>query len=857
MTAAPSSLRVAVLLAVVAAVSAMAVPSHAAWLAQGTQVAPTDSIESDPVIAADGSGGAFIAWQDARAGSSLFAQHLTADGLPAPGWPLSGLQVSNGADYDPVIVADGAGGAFIAASSGSIGLWHVLATYGPAPPAVLEFTVGDDRSARNASPAAIEKMRLSPSVLPQLEPDGNGGVYLAYEEGGLSEHVTVAHFPAQGIAVPPWGLTLDYGHDPVFCRDSQGGLIVFHDATTVKHVSVRSDTVVSDWPGHGTDITGGWQVADAPGIASDGQGGAFLFWQDRRVGYEQTYAQHLTGAGAVAPGWPDTGLAVCSYRTSPGLIRYSPLGRAPQRYSCAVPDDAGGAYIAWSDQRTDDGDIYAQHLLGDGTLAPGWPVNGLAVAAAPGLQSSPSLAADGAGGVLVSWQDGSGIHPQVHAQHLSSSGIAPWDAQSPVCSFPADQFIPRLVADASGGTIVAWQDARGGSNNIVATHLTADGTTPAPLPCELNVTSITTKADSGSVQIAWYLTRTVSARVLCRQMNGPWVRLEQVNGDADGVVRYGDLDAIAGCRYAYALEVVSCSGAPQIVGLVWIDIPIGNGFSFPMASAPASSFEGGRLGLIWHLSGSEGLLATVSRRDSCSAWAPVESTTVDESGLVQFTDHDLFAGHSLAYRIAVQACGRDTVLQETWLQVPSAPGFIQTAAALTSATVDQTGAHLTWRMQSGPISVARIYRQDSSAGSWIARGQQMVGAGGVIHLDDTGLRPGWGYSYELGLTSCGSERIFEGSFLRAPALTYPFTLRGSLPNPSRGALTVSFSLANAEPATLEVFDLSGRLATSRSVGGMGPGEHQLDLSAGLRPGVYLIRLTQSTQTQTIRSVLLP
>jgi type IX secretion system substrate protein len=257
-----------------------------------------------------------------------------------------------------------------------------------------------------------------------------------------------------------------------------------------------------------------------------------------------------------------------------------------------------------------------------------------------------------------------------------------------------------------------------------------------------------------------------------------------------------------------------------------------------------------------HLSGSEGLIATVSRRDSCSSWAPVETTTVDESGLVAFQDQDLYIGHSEGYRIAVQACGRDTVLQEAWFEIPSLPGFIATQATLTSATVDQRGAHLTWRMQSGPISVARIYRRDFSPGTWLPRGQQMVSSGGVIHFDDIQLRPGWGYTYALGLSSCGQERMFEGSFLRAPALTYPFTLRGSLPNPAHGKLTVSFSLATADPATLQVFDLGGRLVLSRSLDGWGPGDHTLDLN-NLRPGLYMIHLAQAGRTQTLRSILLP
>ena len=394
MTAAAAPHRVAVLLAVMASVSAMALPSHAAWLSQGTQVAPTDSLQSDPVIASDGQGGAFLAWQDDRAGWSIFAQHLGADGLPAPGWPASGLQVSSGAFYDPVIVSDGAGGAFVAASNGGIGLWHLLPTYGPSPPTVSELAVGDDAgsAAGRAAPAAIEKIRYSPSVLPELEPDGNGGVYLAYEDGGyLSEYVSVEHFTAEGSAMRPWELSLGYGYEPVLCRDAQGNLIVFHDARLVNHVVVRPDTVFADWPGNGIEIAPGLdRVTDAPGIVSDGQDGAFLVWQDSRTGYEQTYAQHLTGSGAVAAGWPSTGLALCTYRTSAGLIRYSPSGRPPQPYSSVASDGAGGFYVAWSDQRADAGDIYTQHVLADGTLAPGWPLNGLAVAAAAGVQRSPS-----------------------------------------------------------------------------------------------------------------------------------------------------------------------------------------------------------------------------------------------------------------------------------------------------------------------------------------------------------------------------------------------------------------------------------------------------------------------------------
>ncbi len=82
-----------------------------------------------------------------------------------------------------------------------------------------------------------------------------------------------------------------------------------------------------------------------------------------------------------------------------------------------------------------------------------------------------------------------------------------------------------------------------------------------------------------------------------------------------------------------------------------------------------------------------------------------------------------------------------------------------------------------------------------------------------------------------------------------------FALEGVRPNPSRGQLTtVSFVLASTAPASLEVFDVSGRQVFVREVSGMGPGRHALDLTASRlwAPGLYLVRLTQASQHATTR-----
>ncbi len=51
-------------------------------------------------------------------------------------------------------------------------------------------------------------------------------------------------------------------------------------------------------------------------------------------------------------------------------------------------------------------------------------------------------------------------------------------------------------------------------------------------------------------------------------------------------------------------------------------------------------------------------------------------------------------------------------------------------------------------------------------------------------------------------------------------------LEGARPNPAvAGQLTVAFTLPNAEPARLELIDVSGRRLAARDVGSLGPGRH--------------------------------
>jgi hypothetical protein len=130
---------------------------------------------------------------------------------------------------------------------------------------------------------------------------------------------------------------------------------------------------------------------------SDGADGAIIAWRDGRNTATGTdvYAVRLLSTGAVAAGWTAGGTAIAV------------LGGG-QSAPSMVSDDAGGAWIAWVDERNlvlGGTDIYLTHVLANATLAAGFVANGRALCDQPGDQSAVQLARDGSGGCFAVWLD--------------------------------------------------------------------------------------------------------------------------------------------------------------------------------------------------------------------------------------------------------------------------------------------------------------------------------------------------------------------------------------------------------------------------------------------------------------------
>lgn len=158
-------------------------------------------------------------------------------------------------------------------------------------------------------------------------------------------------------------------------------------------------------------------------------------------------------------------------------------------------------------------------------------------------------------------------------------------------------------------------------------------------------------------------------------------------------------------------------------------------------------------------------------------------------------------------------------------------------------------------------SSAAIYYSDNDGGSWtlVAGGQPntgsyawsvpnaTAGAARIAVVLDDGTADGI-----AGITGAFSIESIVGV---GDGGAVAFALPGASPNPSKGALTVGFSLPNSSKATLSLYDVAGRRVVSREVGSLGAGRHTVTLAERLRAGMYVIQLSQDGRSLTSRAAV--
>ncbi len=485
----------------------LAGPALAAWPNQPTVNLPVCIATGNryaPSLAPDGAGGAFIAWYDYRNNYDydVYAQHVLASGVVDPAWPANGRLVCNAANNQqyPAIISDGAGGAIVTWQDGRSTVFHIYAQHVLANGALDPAWPVDGRALCTAAGQQTNPVLVADGAGGAMVTwqDSRSGAYDIYAQHVLAGGAVDPAWPVDGRA-----LCTATGNEytPVIISDGAAGAIVCwtdNRGSTgydiyAQHV-LASGAVDPGWIVDGRGVCVAVNSQLNPTMISDGAGGALIAWQDARAGgtYD-IYAQHLRADGFVDAAWPSDGRGICTQ----AAFQFNPT---------IASDGAGGAIIAWHDLRNGNADIYAQHALASGTVDPAWTADGRPLCTAVGDQTLPVTVADGSGGAYVTWYDlRSGTSYDLYQQRVLASGAldASWPADGRVVSSAsAGQGPPLAIPDGAGGTIVAWLDGRNGWPSLYAQRVARYGYLGTP---EAEIVSVKdVPADNGGkVKLSW------------------------------------------------------------------------------------------------------------------------------------------------------------------------------------------------------------------------------------------------------------------------------------------------------------------------------------------------------------------
>ncbi len=468
-------------------------------------------------VGADGSGGAIITWRDWRNGgygnSTLYAQHIDSTGSTT--WAADGVPYCTSTPWkgNPLILGDGAGGAFI--------VWDdERAGSSPSESDIYAQRLNASGIAQWTANGVAVTAATSMQFLGDLVSDGAGGIIVAWQDRRTPDNDIYVQ-RLNGSGVPQWtangvALTATVGAgdwSPRLAADGSGGAIVawqkFDTVSGTDDIYAQrvNASGAPQWTANGVPICTAASDQTDIMMVSDGAGGAIITWDDGRPAtYSDIYAQRVNSAGVVQ--WAANGVAVVdewNYDTQPRI----------------VANGLNGAFIAWNDYRqgpAGDTDVYVQWLNAAGTEQ--WTHNGVQVGAVVGDQAVNDLVSDSAGGVIVLFEDDRTGDLNIYMQHLNSSGAATWATNGLAVSTASDEQTSwdqsshdGMVSDGAGGAITAWKDYRSGTNyDIYSQRVYANGSLDGVAP---STTSSTTTTSTTSTTLPG--TCPSSALVGCRQ----------------------------------------------------------------------------------------------------------------------------------------------------------------------------------------------------------------------------------------------------------------------------------------------------------------------------------------------------
>jgi hypothetical protein len=722
-------------------------------------------------------------------------------------------------------------------------------------------------------------------------PDGAGGMIAAWQdERNGTFDIYVARINAQGQnewigdGVPICTAALDQ-EDPCIIADGAGGAIVAWRDERSGNDDIYAQRVNSEgiavWTANGVALCTATGRQTEPRAESDRTGGAIVTWGDLRTGVTDIYAQRVDRFGVAR--WTANGVALC---TATG----GQFGQA------IAADGAGGAIVAWRDQRSID-NVYAQRVNASGAVQ--WAANGVTVFATDDYQWVPHIVSDGAGGAIIAWYENRKGGKGMYAQRLNAAGVRQWTAGGVTMVDKLNElYDPWGSPDGSGGMILSWMDEIGEQFDLFARRVTPSGTFPwGPAPIGLSAAienqtdaSIAPDGEGGAV-IAWADERSggswesdVYAQLVDAAGRVGWLAPEiasvrDVPGDQGGRVflswfavradRFMDLDAemthysiwrsIDAAQAALAIR----AGASEIGSLAEFDAAASPGGSSAASSGSTAApgdrpvirvEENGALATFWELIDTQDPLCM-------EGYAKTEATLFDSTAYYGEPQYFQVVAHTTDPRVywkSAAAGGRSVDNLP-----PGAPLGLEG-----ERNVSPFGLELTWDPNAeSDFSCYALYRGLSE--DFVPGAANLVG-----QLDETGYFDGewtWGAGYYYKLSAFdinGNESAFSlfstdnitgDETPKAPAASY---LAQNFPNPFNPTTKISFGLAAPADVSLRIYDAAGRLVRVLAEGARPAGNYS-ELWDGrdsggraVASGIYFYRLGAGSFTQTRKMILL-
>jgi hypothetical protein len=784
--------------------------SHAQWLFEGAALCTAAGDQLVPLAVSDGTDGAIVVWRDWRNGNlDLFAQRINVFGKRQ--WTADGVSVVTMADEQnyQTITADGFGGAIIT--------WQDYRTGGGNADIYVQRLNASGSPLWTVNGVAIAT-GASGAYSSTIAADGTGGAFITWydDRNGVAYDVFAQRVNSAGVV--QWttnGVTIatttGEQDNPTIIADGSGGAIItWYDyrtgPTSDIYVQRVNGSGVPQWTANGVALCTAINDQTFPLLVTDGAGGAMVTWTDFRAGAYDIYARRVNSAGV--PQWVSNGVAMCA-------------AAGAQIFPAIVSDNAGGAVVAWMDNRSGNYDIYAQRVNGSGVVQ--WAANGVALAATAMAEELPSIASDGAGGAVVVWrQETATFGWDIWGQRVSGAGANLWGANGTGVGYIfGTQWNPTVVSNSGGGALVAWHDERAGLNGDIYAQRIEPRHAFYGHP-EPHITSVTDVVgdQGGKVEINWIASGYDVLHYMSISHYSVWRAT----------------DPIAAAEMIAKEPSLLVDGSDLTAN--W------NGPAFRVDQSPTADYY-------WELVGTQGA-------EYFAGYSFAAGTRADSTSQNPATHYFQVIAHS--------EYDETIFWPSNTVSGHSADNLSPAAPTLLSAQRAGDDVHLSWNRTKAPdLAHYTVYRAGAS-------GVSPVPVNFVSITDDTlavdANAPASELYYIVTVYDVHANQsppsnevtVAAANNDRPPSIARLAVL-DNIPNPFHATTTLRVGLPGVSDVSIDVYDVAGRLVRSQNAANLAPGWHDVpfdgrDAAGNVLPsGVYFYRVRAAGETIVRKMVL--